>query len=274
MPEERTQRRSRRQARSRKPGWRIVLALLKIGLCLVAGAGLGLGGRFSFQWVEHSPWFAVRTVEIRTGARVKAEDVRKLTGIAEGKNIFSFQLAEAVRQIEIHPWVLRATVTRKLPDRVEIAVTEREPRALAALGWLYYVDQECHVFKRVLPGESLDYPVLTGLNLDQVIADQPATEVEIRKALAVLELARSSKVLPEAAISEVHLDPTFGVSVFTAREELCIRLGDGDFPERWQRLERVLVELAGDWAKVEMIDLNFQGQATVKLRAGYKLALN
>lgn len=270
----RTPSRSRRKARTRKPGWRIVLAGVKIGLCLVAGAGLGLMGRFAFQWVRHSPRFAIRTVEVRTGPRVKPEEVRKLTGIMEGKNIFSFQLAEAVRQIEFHPWVLRAAVTRKLPDRVEIAVTERAPMALAALGWLYYVDQEGHVFKRVLPGESLNYPVLTGLALDQVIADQPATEAEIRKALAVLELAQGSKVLPAAAISEVHLDPTYGVSLFTAGEGLCIRLGEGDFAERWQRLERVLVELTGDWAKVEMIDLNFQGQATVKLRAGYKLAAN
>jgi len=274
MSGSRAQSRSRRKARTKKPGWRIVLAAVKIALCLVVGAGLGLLGRFTFQWVRHSPRFAISTVEIRTGARVKAEDVRKLTGIMEGKNIFSFQLANAVHQIEFHPWVLRATVTRKLPDRVEIVVTERVPMAMAALGWLYYVDQECHVFKRVLPGESLDYPVLTGLNLDQVISDQPTTEAEIRKALAVLELAKSSKVLPEKAISEVHLDPTYGVSLVTAQEGLWIRLGEGDFAERWQRLERVLVELAGDWAKVEMIDLNFQGQATVKLRAGYKLAVN
>ena len=274
MADERTQRRSRRSARAKKPGWRFLLAGVKILLCLVVGAGMGLLGRFTFQWVRHSPRFAIHTVEVRTGTRVKAEDVRKLTGIMEGKNIFSFQLANAVRQIEFHPWVLRATVTRKLPDRVEIAVTEREPTALAALGWLYYVDQEGHVFKRVLPGEKLDYPVITGLLLDQVIADQPATEVRIRKAFAVLELAKSSKVLPEAAISELHLDPTYGVSLITAREGLCIRLGEGDFAERWQRLERVLVELTGDWAKVETIDLNFQGQATVKLRAGYKLALN
>ena len=274
MKSSRTEGPSRRTSRSQKPGWRWLTALGKIFLCLVVGAGLGLAVRKGFQWSRHSPRFAIRTVQIRSGPRVKPEDIRKLSGIAEGKNIFSFPLAGAVRQIEFHPWVLRATVTRKLPDRVEIAVTEREPFAIAALGALYYVDQECHVFKRVLPGEALDYPVLTGLSLDQVIAQQSAVEAQIRQAQTVLGLARSSRVLSERQISEVRLDPTFGVSLWTAPEGLRIRLGGQDFPERWRRLERVLVELAGDWAKIEMIDLNFQGQATVKLRSGYKVAMN
>jgi len=269
-----TQKRSPAGKRKSRPARRFFLAAVKVFLCLVMGAALGLLGRFGYQGVRHSPRFAVRTVAIRTGPRVKAEDVRKLSGIMEGKNIFSFSLVEAMHQIEFHPWVRRATITRKLPDRVEITVFERKPLALVALGSLYYADQEGEVFKRALPGEPLDFPVITGLSLDQVISDQPATARQLQKVEEVLDLASASKVLPLREISEVHLDPTYGVTLVTLSDGLRIRLGDEDFPERWRRLERVLAELAGDWGKVEIVDLNFKGQATVKLRSGYKVAMN
>jgi len=269
-----TKRRAPANPSKSRPGRRFFLAGLKICLCLVLGAGLGLLGRFGYQWVQHSPRFAVRVVTIQTGPRVKAKDVRRLSGVVEGKNIFSFSLAEAVRQIEFHPWVRRATITRKLPDRVEIMVIERKPIVLVALGSLYYADQEGEVFKRVLPGESLDFPVVTGLSLDQVISDQPATARELERVKAVLDLAQGSKVLPLREISEVHLDSTYGLTLVTLSDGLRIRMGEEDFPERWRRLERVLAELTGDWDKVEVVDLNFKGQATVKLRSGYKVAMN
>ena len=273
MPNPNPRRASGRKTRTR-PAQRWLAALVKVLFCLAVGAGLGLFGRFGFQWARTTPLFAIRAVAISAGPRVNAADVRKLCGIREGKNIFAFSLDEAVRQIEFHPWVLRAAVSRKLPDRVEIKIVEREPAALAALGSLYYVDQTGEVFKRVLPGESLDYPAVTGLTLDEVIHEPAAAGGQLRRALAVLNLARASRVLPERQISELHLDATFGITVVTAAEGVLIRLGEEDYPARWLRLERVLVQLGGDLGKVEAIDLNFSDQATVKLKSGYKVAMN
>jgi cell division protein FtsQ len=242
----------------------LTLALL-VG---AAGSGLGMAARGGWVWLTHTPHFAIREIVVRHGPRVSASEVRQLANLSEGDNILAFRLRPTVEAIELHPWVKRASVMRELPDRVVIEVAEREPVGLVSLGALYYVDDEGEIFKKVQPGETVDYPVFTGITIQEAVEDKEGVAPLLALGLSILSQARESLILPLAEISEVRLDRSEGAIVVRASDGLRIILGRDDLPQRWQRAEQALVRLGDEAVKVSELDLNYEDRVTVRLREG------
>jgi len=251
---------------------KLARALLVVAGCLAAGAAAGAGAKTLWSWVTHSPAFAVKELVIRTGERVKRGEIKTLAGVTEGDNILSFRLADCVEAIEIHPWVKSASVMRELPDRVVIEVAEREPAAIIALGSLYYVDRDGEIFKKLLPYEAADYPVITGISLRAAVEEKKETERLIRLAIEIIELAKESRVMSQPAISEVHLDRTYGATVVRTGDGMRIRFGRGEYAGKFKMLERTLLELGSGSARVAELDLTYESRVTIRLREGYRVA--
>ncbi len=238
--------------------------------CLVLGAALGAACKLSADYIRQAPAFTIKEVNVNTGQHVSREDVLKLAGIREGRNIFSFHLAEAIQGVEFHPWVKSVSVRRQLPDRVLIELEERTPIAIVAMDSLYYLDEDLEIFKKVVPADSLDFPVITGLFLQEVIENK--VTAELRKTAEILYLAGRSRILPVKDISEIHLDSIFGIELWTSKDAVLIKFGEGELQKKWKELERVVLELDSDLKKVAVLDLNCEGRITAKLKSGYQLA--
>ncbi len=95
----------------------------------LVAAFIVLVGMFLFL---RSPYFDVTEFLISGITNVTQEDVLARVSQIQ-KNIFAFDLKLAERHIEASPWVQKATCTRKFPDTVVIAVTERTPLFFAPM---------------------------------------------------------------------------------------------------------------------------------------------
>lgn len=93
---------------------------------LVALILLGAGA----VWVYHSPNFPIRQVKIDGELqRVSSDELQTVAQKYIRGNIFSADLNGAQKAFENLPWIAKAQVRRRLPDAVEIGLTEREPVA-------------------------------------------------------------------------------------------------------------------------------------------------
>jgi cell division protein FtsQ len=247
-------------------------AVLLVAACLFLGTGAGAGAKAFWGWLTTSDRFAIREIVVRTGEKIPESDVRKLMSITEGDNILSFNLSDCVESVEIHPWVDRASAMRELPDRLVIDIKARKEVATVMFGGLYYVDDKGEIFKRVLPGENADYPVLTGLDLRDAVENKEEVDALIRTGLEIINLSGESKVIPVSIVSEIHLDRIYGATLVRMGDGMRIRFGHGDYENKFTRLEHTLVELGNDAAKVMELDLNYESRVTVRLRDGYRVA--
>jgi cell division protein FtsQ len=233
-------------------------ALTRAGIALGLCATLGGGGFGLWRWVTRSEKFALHTVRVSPTRHLTADQVRARAGLVPGKNLFSLDLPAARRALLADPWLAAASLTRELPDRVAIDVTEREPACTIALGPLYLADGRGEVFKRATPDEAAGLPVVTGVARAAYVDDREAAQALVRQALTALSAWRERAERP--AIGEVHVDAAAGVTLYTAHELTGVRLGaapDGAaLQPRLARYDAVAAALreSGDRPRLILLD--------------------
>jgi hypothetical protein len=91
--------------------------------------------------------FSVREIQVKAGEKVGGSEIVETAGLSQGVSIWRVDPQAIEKKIARHPWVKQVLVRREFPRRVVIEVEEREPKAIAALGKLYYVDRDGYIFK-------------------------------------------------------------------------------------------------------------------------------
>jgi cell division protein FtsQ len=127
-------------------------------------------------------------------------------------------------------------------------VQEHRAAALVQAGGLYALDDQGRLFKRALPDDGLDLPIVSGVG-----RTGPERELRLFSALHFLDTWRAAG-FSGSELSELHLDDEGGVTVFTHNQE--IRLGAKDWPLALRRLGSMRAALAKRGEHATRIDLD------------------
>jgi len=225
------------------------------GPVLIAAASLR-------DFVVESPYFSVREIQVRGGEKVSGNEIVTIAGLSKGMNIWKIDPAGIERKIAKHPWVRRVLVHREFPRRITIDVEERTPRAIVAIRKLYYIDADGVIFKEVQAGDKMNYPMLTGLSMEQLTAPDPTLRKRIQEAMRLGELMAQRS----HALSEIHFDQPGQLVVYTAHQPMALRMGWGDWEDKLARLERLLALWKGNEARLASLDVSFRDQIVARLR--------
>lgn len=215
------------------------------------------------NFVRTTPHLGLKTLEVKGLSRAKEWEVKALGELSLGTNLFSIDLNEASHKIARHPWIASVTLRRSLPGTLVVEVVERQPVALLPVGDLYYVDTAGEIFKKVKPGDPLNLPVLSGFDQPGPLQKGPIGRQGIKEALGLLEHLTSKTHLTQEVISEVHLDPDLGFSVYMANASTQIHLGWENFDQKLVRLVQLLEKERLDLTQVKRIDMDLSKWAVV-----------
>lgn len=175
--------------------------------------------------VEQTDALPLRTIVVAGVAAdsARAAEVKAWAELEAGVPFFGIDTAALEARIEQHPFIRDASVRRLPPDTLEITVTERAPRAAVRTGvGVYLLDDDGEVMKRARPGDALDVPVLSLLEV-----------TKSARALTLLRSLERAALLPR--ISEiVELPATLGFDV-VFDDGARVRVGDGDFDAKLAR---------------------------------------
>ena len=98
---------------------------------------------------------------------------------------------------------------------------------------------------------------------------QETYEPLIAQALILMSLFEEEGI-SFPAISEINLDATFGLTVFTTRSATQIEMGFSPFQEKCTRLYTILDDLEQKDLIPQVINLNYRHKAFIKIKPQYE----
>jgi len=257
-----------RVKRERKPinwrpmvtwGTRIVLGVLVVAVVGIAGyEGYRFASRVKINLLQ------VEAIEVSKLRHLTRDEVVDLTGVRPGDSMLGLRLRRIGEQLAKNPWVETVQVRRYFPHTLSIEVAEREPVAVMNMGFLYYMDAKGEVFKPLNQGDSLNFPVITGVTEEELTRDPKGTKEMLAGAVALMDMLKKGSAFTLADVSEIHIDKGFGFTLFTAAGGVPVRLGKEGYEAKLARFATVYGELKEQMAAVEYIDCDYQDKIIVK----------
>ncbi|MBK9071988.1 MAG: FtsQ-type POTRA domain-containing protein [Myxococcales bacterium] len=201
------------------PATLATLALVALGGALFSG----------YRFLRTSPRFAIARFEVHGTNHMAEADVVAVAGVSLGGNIFALDVEGVEQRLERLPWVRQASVSRQLPDTLEIEVTERVAVAAVNADGLYLVDADGRLFKRgdTKTGELMGLPVISGLDRAAFGDDEDVAAAAIARACALLarwnQLASARAA--HAVIGEVRIEHDDAYTLYTRAGGIALHVG-------------------------------------------------
>ena len=182
---------------------------------MVAAAFVLLAWLLVQRTFSENPMFTISRVRISGGKVLSEETVKEYTRIAEGANIFSFKMNRTrVEMLNRVKNIRNIEITRKLPDEVDIVITERVPLARLGDQGNLVADIDGSVFA-VRAGLS-ELPVLSGYSGGKMVPGKRLQGMAL-PALELLDVIRYD-LKDEIDVSVVNVDDA---------EKITLKLHDG-----------------------------------------------
>lgn len=255
-----------RRKQERQPiDWRRLLhATVRLSVAASTGTLLVSGAVLTAQVLLESGYFNVHQIRVEQNLRVSEGEILEASDIRLGDSLFDLDLHMIGAKIEQQPWIARAELERIFPDNLVIRVVERVPRAIIDLDYLYYVDAGGEVFKVLEPGDDLDFPVLTGIDRQALLANDPGARRWLHRAMALQDELERRNLFSLQKVSEIHYEPRQGLVLYTWNHGVPVLMGEDGFAGKLDRLERVYAELEPHLTGLAYIDLNVVDRVIVK----------
>lgn len=209
-------------------------------------------------------FFRLKNIEVASSKRLTRDEILAIAGVEPGRDLLRMNLKRMGEQLAQNPWVETVRIHRYFPDRLSIAVTEREPLAVVNMGYIYYLDKKGMVFKVLSEGDRLDYPVVTGFSEEALSSDPAGSREALKTTCELLKALREKGALILADVSEIHYEKGYGFTLYTASGALPIKVGTGDFAPKVERFARIYRELMAQRPALHYIDLDYNDKIVIK----------
>jgi len=233
---------------------------LKISALLTGLAGISALFVVLYSYLLTSPYIRLEQVEIVGVDEGLRKELQEMSGLKYDLSLLAIDVDEVQKKLEKHPWVRAVEVEKQFPHGLLIRVEKEEPRALVVAEKLYYMNRFGKMFKEVGPKEAVDFPIVTGLSLDERDRQKQAG-ISIQ-VLRFLESQKDPWCLKN--LSEIHVKKEGDVSLYFSFLPAAVKLRAQNLEPKMEELKKVVEHLnsTGRIQTVKTIHLNY-GEGTV-----------
>lgn len=210
------------------------------------------------RYAMESDMFSIRAIEVENAARADRQTILSLAQVSQDENLLKIDSKEVRANVERHPWIKNAKVTKRWPSRLVIDVEEHQPSVLVALGHLYYADETGAIVKRRSPYESEFLPTITGIDRARIESGDAKAQNEIREAVRFLRDLEAVQKEDAPKVAELHYDAARDLSVVFAGEPARVRVGKAPWKKKIEQLSEVKKVL--DAQRLSATEINLGGE--------------
>ncbi len=222
--------RDQRRERAHRVGAILLVTVVVAGTIWMTLLGTKLIGQSLFS---RNPRFTIRNLHLRSNGKLQSEHIREYAHIDEGMNLFEIDLGQVRDDLMSVPIVSAVSVRRKLPDTLEVTVSERIPAARLgeeSTGYPLAVDQAGFVLGPTSVSQQL--PSITGLQEKGLRPGARVGDPGVQNALHILDVCDSPSFSRFLRIKNVDVShPEYlevslqrGERILLSRENVDVKL--------------------------------------------------
>jgi cell division protein FtsQ len=211
-----TQQEKRRKKRNKK-----IKFFLKIFLLLA----IIIGG-ISFAMV--SPIFNITEIQVLDNEQVSSETVISLSGLKTEENIFKFNSSKIVNSIKENAYIENVKIHRKIPNKIQIEVEEREHTYSADfLGKYAYISKQGYILE--ISEDSKQKIIIQGIVTpeEQVVVGNRLNDSDLERLEDVMKIMNSAKEYDlDDKVTSIDISDKNEYSIYLEEEGKKVYLGD------------------------------------------------
>ena len=238
--------RAGKEASRKKTARRKVLARwagVTIGTMLLVGL-IVVGVKYSGPALQ--AMLEIKTITVEGGLHIDRQKVLELAKVKPGTGLHHIVTRVIKEQVESHPWVKEAEVTRVPFHELRISLVERKPAAvIRADSQNFLTDAEGHVLTRLGQTDDDALPLVTGIDSKGLLEKTES----VRQVIASgIELANLVGQTFEGRLQVNAENPS---NLIALVQGVRFQFGEAAVGEQWERFQRV---------KPTLKTLNFDGR--------------
>lgn len=172
--------------------------------------------------------------------------------LTEPINVFQINTSDFEERLKQDVRIYRAEVNRSFPAYVDVHIAERKPIAVIQKDIGYAIlDRDGMVIQTGTAIHGMDFPMITGVSLDNALLGDVITRESVKMALQFLGVLSIQGI---QVFSEINIGNQDNIIAYT-RDGIAIRLGDGSsIKERAELAENMVSDVKVRGLSVEYID--------------------
>jgi len=209
--------------------------------------------------IKKSPIFKLKKVVISEVPHYSFEYLLKIIDVKKDISVFELDLNEIKDKLSRLPWIKEIKVTRILPDRLSIALTEHKIRGVILLDILYFYDNDFKIFLKAYPSETKDSVIYSGLTLNEYEENFNVFKDKLKKMENITVDFNNSELKKSCSLKEINITLFKGYeSIVKCKDNNFIKIvmGNNDFLKEFNRSNVILKKNEEKKEKLTVIMFN------------------
>ncbi len=183
------------------------------------------GGIIAFML---SSFFNIKSVTVTGNEKITSEEIISLSNITLEENTFKISNSKVEEAVKTNAYIESVKLKRKLPDEIEIQVSERKPAYMLTLGNAYvYVSTQGYLLE--VSTTKLDLPIITGISTkeEEIQEGNRLCTEDLQRLNSVIQIIDSASSNDIAKlITKVNISDKQDYVLELKKEKKTVHLGD------------------------------------------------
>lgn len=214
-------------------------------------------------WLNAQELFALKDIKIEGNRFAKKSELLNLVKVGPSVSLLEFDTQKIANQVEQHPLIQRATVSRRLPSSLVIKVHEKEPIAILNNSELLALDEKGQPMPVFRTEFFFDYPIISNIKLPENNSEENS---KLNQIIDFLNFTKAKYFTLYSEVSEISYSENTGIYFYLNEGAIPVICGNDNLQKKSANLLKVLNLLRSEnkLLKVKYFDLRFKDQVIVK----------
>ena len=177
-----------------------------------------------------SPIFNIMDIKVINNNVISSDTIISLSCLKTGENIFKFYKGNIYEKIKENPYIESVEIHRKLPNTIEIDVTERVATYnIDYMGKYAYINTQGYILE--ISEDSKGMPVIQGAttNEEEITPGNRLNNEDLSKLEQVIRIMNATKDSGlDGQVTSIDISDENNYSIYLNEEKKRVYLGDGN----------------------------------------------